>query len=209
MRRPHLVLSFHEASLVLRNILPEKLSPIWRCATLYLKKCRLFGALEHDTWKFSTQAIIIRCCWRWTRGGCQVLWSLESTGGDDYIIFRLLRSLFFIQRWLRSLLFKYDGGGNKIMSRWLGRCQQIGCLCGRWRRAGDRSARLFFNLEDNIIAETFFCEIMFFDNTLIDLKKWKKRYFMLSTVPWRPSPWRALSKCEWHTYHAEQNQVNC
>ena len=152
MRRPHLVLSFHEASLVLRNILPEKLSPIWRCATLYLKKCRLFGALEHDTWKFSTQAIIIRCCWRWTRGGCQVLWSLESTGEDDYMIFRWLRSLLYIQRWSRSLLLKDDKGVNKIMSRWLGRCQQIGCLFGRWRRAGDRSARLISDFRNKMIA---------------------------------------------------------
>ena len=97
--------------------------PLWCFGTLYLKKIHLFGAVENETWKFFTQAIIIsppppykiiiiRCCWRWTRGGCQVLWSLESTGGDDYIIFRLLRSLFFLQRWSRSLLFKNDQGAS-------------------------------------------------------------------------------------------------
>ena len=98
MRRPHLVLSFHEASLVLWNIIPEKVSPLWCCGELYLKKCHLFGAAEYYTWNFLTslvpwniipeklsplwccvehytrkivtQAIIIRCCRRWTRGGC-------------------------------------------------------------------------------------------------------------------------------------------
>ena len=99
-------------SLAVQNIIPEKLSPLVLLNIIPEKSATSLVLLNTIPENFSP-VIIIRCCWRWTRGGCQVLWSLESTGGDDYIIFRLLRSLFFIQRWLRSLLFKDDGGGNK------------------------------------------------------------------------------------------------
>ena len=85
MRRPHLVLSFNEASLVrAMEYFAWKIVTSLMFGTFCLKNSHLFGALEHYTlklwflwccvehytWKIVTQALIIRCCWRWTRGGC-------------------------------------------------------------------------------------------------------------------------------------------
>ena len=73
----------------------------------------LFGIPEN----FPPKQSLIRCCWMRTRGGSQILWSLESTGGDDFIIFRWSRSLLYIQRWSRSLLFNDDHGAS-VQRRW-------------------------------------------------------------------------------------------
>ena len=70
MRRPHLVLSFHEASLVLWNIIPEKVPPLWYFYTRYLKifhHLLLSGAVEggqeeavkfFEAWKAQVKTII-------------------------------------------------------------------------------------------------------------------------------------------------------